>query len=152
MAVSVADKVYALALPIAEQMGYSIWDVEYKKEGSIYILRILIDKEGGISLDDCSDFSHAIDPVLDREDPISTQYYLEVSSAGLTRQLKKSEHFDKTLGAKVEFKLYKAQGGAKLFEGTLLSHTEERIVVEIDGENVEFEKKDIADIHLAVDF
>ncbi len=152
MAASVADRVYALVLPVAEQMGYSIWDVEFKKEGSLHILRIFIDKESGISLDDCADFSHAIDPILDREDPISTQYYLEVSSAGLTRQLRKPEHFDKTLGSKVELKLYKAQNGEKLFEGVLVSHDENSVTVEIDGSATEFEKKDIAEIHLAVDF
>ncbi len=152
MAASVADKVLGLVLPTAEQMGYSIWDVEFKKEGSMHILRVFIDKEGGISLDDCAAFSHAIDPLLDEADPISTQYYLEVSSAGLTRQLNKPEHFDKTLGSLVELKLYKALNGEKLFVGTLKAHSEKSVSVEIDGVLHEFEKKDIADIHLTIDF
>ena len=152
MALSVAQRVEALALPIAQSLGFSLWDVEFKKEGSAHILRILIDKEGGVSLDDCADFSHAIDPVLDKEDPVPTQYYLEVSSAGLTRQLRREEHFAKCIGRDVDVKLYKQQNGKKLITGALLSADADKLCISENGVPTEIERKNIADVHLAVDF
>ena len=85
---SVADVVTALALPIAEELGYSIWDVEYVREGADYYLRITIDNEEGITIDDCEAFSRAIDPILDEADPITDSYHLEVSSPGIERDIK----------------------------------------------------------------
>ena len=83
----VAQRVWDMALPLAQELGLSLWDVQFVKEGADWFLRIFIDKEGGVSIDDCVDMTHAIDPVLDREDPIPQEYLLEVSSPGLERKL-----------------------------------------------------------------
>ena len=84
---SIAETVTALAIPLAEQMGYSIWDVEYVREGADYYLRITIDNEEGITIDDCEAFSRAIDPMLDEADPIADAYHLEISSPGVERDI-----------------------------------------------------------------
>ena len=91
---SIAVVCEKLAQPIADQMNLSIWDVRYEKEGSGWFLRFFIDKEGGVTIDDCENFSRAVDPVLDKEDPIDQSYCLEVSSPGVERELKKPEHFE----------------------------------------------------------
>ena len=97
----VAERVREMAEPLARELGLSIWDVQFLKEGADWFLRIFIDKEDGVGIDDCVDMTHAIDPVLDREDPIPQEYTLEVSSPGINRKLVKPEHFAAFLGAPV---------------------------------------------------
>src|SRR5699024_1978065 len=104
----IIDVVEELALPVADELNYEIVDVEYKKEGARWILRYYIDKDGGVSLDDCQLFSQKVSDILDEKDPISRQYYLEVSSPGLDRPLKKPSDFERFKGRDIELRLYRA--------------------------------------------
>ncbi len=117
---NVASRVWELAEPLARELGLSLWDVQYQKEGSDFFLRILIDREGGVSIDDCVDMTHALSPVLDAEDPISQEYMLEVSSPGYERKLTRPEHFKFFEGEEVRVKLLRpAQDGERELTGTL---------------------------------
>ena len=134
---SVAETVRELAEPIAEEIGCWIWDVEYVKEGARRVLRITIDSEEGITIDDCEKMHRAIDPVLDEADPIEEAYYLEVSSPGVERELRTAEHLYACEGWNVEVKLYAPLNGSKLYRGVLLECGENgdiRIETK-DGEN-----------------
>ena len=115
----VTELVAGLAAPIAEENGCSTWDVEYVREAGQWFLRVYIDKEGGVSIDDCEAVSRPLSDALDQADPIEGSYVLEVSSAGADRPLKKAEHFEKFLGAEVEVRLYRAMEGRKDHVGVL---------------------------------
>ena len=144
---SVAETVRELAEPIAEELGVWVWDVEFVKEGARRILRITIDSEEGITIDDCEKLHRAIDPVLDEADPIEEQYYLEVSSPGIERELKNDMHVCACEGWDVELKLYAPLNGSKLFRGVLLPLAENgNILLDIAGETVEFERSTVAKI------
>lgn len=117
---SIAERVAALAEPLAEEFGYFLWDVEYVKEGGRRILRITIDSEEGIYIEDCEKMHRALDPILDEADPIEEAYYLEVSSPGIERELRTDMHIDACEGWDVEVKLYAPIDGAKMFRGKLL--------------------------------
>lgn len=140
----IEEKTEALLLPVLEQISentYEIVDVEYVKEGSSWYLRIYVDKEGGISIDDCELISRAIEPVLDEKDLIPDAYILEVSSPGLTRALKKERDYKRNIGKPVEVHLYKpveiGKDKVKLFIGDLISYDEEKIVLDIGEEKEE---------------
>ena len=137
-----------LARPIVEQLGCELWDVEYVSEGGQWYLRIYIDKEDGISIDDCEKVSRAMDPILDEKDPISSSYIFEVSSAGLERTLKLPAHFQRFLGENVEVKLYKPLDGAKLYSGTLSAYENGGVTLDIGGKAVTFTKEQIASVRL----
>ena len=137
-----------LARPIVEQLGCELWDVEYVSEGGQWYLRIYIDKEGGISIDDCENVSRAMDPILDEKDPITSSYIFEVSSAGLERTLKLPAHFQRFLGENVEVKLYKPLDGAKLYSGTLSAYENGGVTIEIGGKPMVFTKEQIANVRL----
>ena len=107
MALPVAERVFALIKETVEAQNVSLWDVRFVKEGANWYLRVIIDSENGISIDDCTNVHHAIDPVLDEADPIDKSYYLEVCSPGLERELTREEHFALMQGEKVKLKLYK---------------------------------------------
>ena len=111
--------VWDIAKPIADSLGLTLWDVRFQKEGENWCLRILIDKDGGIQIDDCVDMSHAIEEPLDRLDPIEQSYNLQVSSPGIERDLVRDEHFEKFLGEKIMLKLPRAVDGIKEFHGIL---------------------------------
>lgn len=111
--------VWDIAKPIAESLGLTLWDVRFQKEGANWYLRIFIDKDGGIQIDDCVDMSHAIEEPLDRLDPIEQSYNLQVSSPGIERDLVRDEHFEKFLGEKIMLKLPRAVDGIKEFHGIL---------------------------------
>lgn len=132
---SVADVVTALALPIAEQLGYSVWDVEYVREGADYYLRITIDSEDGITIDDCEAFSRAIDPILDEADPIADSYHLEISSPGVERDIKTPEHIAYCTGEKVQARLFAPLNGSRVHTGVLEGLDEVGCVVLTVGEN-----------------
>ena len=150
---NIASEIEQLVLPIADANGLELVDVEYVKEGGEFFLRVYIDKEGGVSLNECELVTRAINPILDEKDPIKDNYYLEVSSPGLDRPLKKDKDFVKYQGRDVEIKLYKPMNGSKLHEGELVGLTEDKnIKVIIDNEEVEFDKKDVALIRLAIKF
>lgn len=150
---NIATEIEQMVLPITEANDLELVDVEYVKEGGEFFLRVYIDKEGGVSLNECELVTRALNPILDEKDPIKDNYYLEVSSPGLDRPLKKDKDFVKYQGRDVEIKLYKPINGSKLYEGELVGLTEEKnIKIIIDNKEVEFNKKDVALIRLAIKF
>ena len=145
-------KTEELLIPIVQNWGVEIYDVEYVKEGSDYYLRAYIDKPEGVSIIDCENVSRALSDALDREDFIPDAYILEVSSPGLGRTLKKDKHLQKSIGQEVEIRLFKAIDKCKEFSGILESFDENVIVIS-EGETTRtFERSDIALIRLALDF
>lgn len=125
----IAELVTAMAQPIAAELGLSIWDVEYVREGADYYLRITIDSEEGITIEDCERFSRAIDPVLDEEDPIPDSYHLEVSSPGIERELRTPAHIAACTGETVEARLFAPLEGNRVHRGTLIGLDESGAVV-----------------------
>lgn len=123
-----------LAKPIAEELGLEIWDVRFLKEGSQWYLRIFIDKDGGVSIDDCVDFTHAINKPLDEADPIEQAYCLEVSSPGIERELVRDEHFEKSLGKKVMLKTIRPVDGEREFKGVLEAFDGAAVTVKVNEE------------------
>ena len=144
---NVAEKVYDLIKNTVEEQNVTLWDVRFVKEGASWYLRVFIDKEDGISIDDCTNVSHAIDPVIDEADPIDKSYYLEVCSPGLERQLVRDEHFERFIGAEVKVKLYKAYEGSKEIEGKLIKH-DDGVEIETPNGNIYFDKKDFVSVKL----
>ncbi len=143
----------AYLLPLLAQHGFTLWDVEYVKEGSNWYLRAYIDKEGGITVDDCELISRPLSDWLDAEDFIDDSYILEVSSPGLGRPLKKDKDFARSIGAEVEIRLYKAVDKQKEFSGTLTAYDKNTVTVTLaDGREETFERAAIALIRLAFDF
>ena len=141
-----------LAAPIVEAAGCSLWDVEYVKEAGEWFLRIYIDKEGGVSINDCEAVSRPLSDALDEADPIEGSYTLEVSSAGADRVLKKPEHFAQFTGSEVDVKLYRAREGRKELTGVLKGYDNGNVTVELPGGDVTLEKKDVAQVRLHVSF
>lgn len=138
--------------PILEELQLVLVDVEYVKEGPNYYLRIYIDKEGGVTIQDCQVTSRAIEKVLDEKDFIEEAYHLEVSSPGLDRILKKDREFKYFSGRLVEVKLYKAKDGEKHYTGTLVGKTDETLYIDDEGTSLEFAMKDVAVVRLAITF
>lgn len=151
---NIAETVRALAEPIAEQLGYSLWDVEYVKEGARQILRLTIDNEAGITIDDCEKMHRAIDPVLDEADPIEVAYYLEVSSPGVERELRTDEHIRLCVGCEVEIRLFAPIDGSKSYVGYLQGFDENGAVVLEDEEGMQksFARSAIAKIQTLFHF
>lgn len=151
---NIAETVRGLVTPVAEELGYFIWDVEYVREGSQWYLRITIDSEDGIGIEDCEKMHRAIDPILDEADPIEDSYHLEVSSPGIERELKNDMHIEACEGWDVEVKLYAPLDGAKVFRGVLLGLTEDgKIAITDENEKVtEFERSAVAKISTVFDF
>ena len=144
----VTDVVAQLATPVVEQAGCSLWDVEYVKEAGEWFLRVYIDKEGGVSIDDCEAVSRPLSDLLDEADPIEGSYTFEVSSAGADRVLRKPEHFARFQGQEVEVKLYRPRDGRKDFVGMLQSWRDGDVTLDVGGEPITFEKKEIALVRL----
>lgn len=144
----VTDAVAELARPIVERAGCTLWDVEYVKEAGEWFLRVYIDREGGVDLDCCEAVSRPLSDALDEADPIPGSYTFEVSSAGLGRALKRPEHFALCMGRRVDLRLYRQVEGAKERTGILTGY--EDGAVSVDG--VRFEKKDVAQVRLHVEF
>lgn len=145
-------KATEMLTPIVKDKGVEIYDVEYVNEAGEWYLRAYIDKEGGVTIDDCEAVSRAFSDALDADDFIEEAYYLEVSSPGLGRQLKKDSHFAKSIGMEVELKTYKPIEKKKEFSGILKAFDENNITVEIDGKDVSFARTDLALVKLALDF
>lgn len=116
----VPGRIYDLLLPVVKNAGCDIWDIEFVKEGTRRILRITIDSEDGVGIDDCERVHRAVDPVLDEADPIDESYYLEVSSPGIERELTLERHIPACVGEKVEARLFAPQDGRRVFGGTLV--------------------------------
>lgn len=139
--------------PIIKANNFELVDVEYVKEGSNWYLRIYIDKEGGITVDDCEIVSRALSELLDVNEFITDAYILEVSSPGLGRQLKKDKDFTRSIGEEIEIKLYKAINKQKEIIGVLLEYDKDNLIIELeDGKNMEIKRADIALVRLTFDF
>jgi len=137
-----------LARPFAEAAGCSLWDVEYVKEAGTWFLRVYIDKEGGVSIDDCEAVSRPLSDLLDQQDPIEGSYTFEVSSAGADRALKKPEHFEKFQGEEIEVRLYRPREGRKEFIGRLKGYENGTVTLDMDGEEAVFTKQETALVRL----
>ena len=148
----VTDLVVEFSKPIIESHGYSLWDVEYVREGSERYLRIYLDKEGGIDIDDCEKIHRAIDPILDEKDPIAESYHFEVCSAGLERTLKRPENFMQFMNSPILVKLYRPRNGLKELPGILRGYEDGRVTVEAGKETITFEKSEVALVRLRVEF
>ncbi len=141
------DIVRAIAEPVAEQLGLKIWDVRFVKEGSEYYLRISIDKEGGIFIEDCEAMSRAIDPLIDEADPISVGYFLEVSSPGLGRPLTRPEHFAAMMGKQVRVHTIRPIDNERDFVGDLVAY-DGAVTIDCNGVERRFEKGEISAVKL----
>ncbi len=146
----ITDKVTELALPIVEEEGCSLWNVEYVREAGCWYLRIYIDKEGGVGIDDCERISRRLDPLLDEADPIPDSYVFEVGSAGAERELKRPGDFEQFMGHEVEVKTYKPINGSKAFVGELAGYADGTVTVRVGADNMTFEKNQIALVRLHV--
>ena len=142
----IEEKVESLIEPKVQELGYNLYDVEYVKEGKEYYLRVYIDKDTGISLEDCELVSNNINELLDQADYIKEQYFLEVSSPGIERILKKDKHLKDNIGAKVQIKLFKPVNGKKQYEGILKNFNKSNIEIETASATLEIERQNIGQI------
>lgn len=140
------QRTQALAQPIADELGLILWDVRFEKEGADWFLRIIIDSKepGGVSFDQCEALSRRLDPLLDEEDFIEQSYYLEVSSPGLMRPLRRPEHFTATIGMEVEMKLYQPRNGQRQFTALLKDYQDGVMTLEQEEEQFMLPVKDCA--------
>lgn len=141
-----------LARPVVEELGCELWDVEYLKEAGTWYLRIFIDKENGVGIDECEAVSRALDPILDEADPIPESYVFEVGSPGIERELKRPSDFKKYLGSEVEVKMYKPVNGSKSFIGELKDYSDGNITVRVGNSDVCLTNADVAQVRLHVSF
>ncbi len=147
--VNTVARVEEIITPFAQQLGLDIWDVRFQKEGTDWYLRIFIDKDGGVSIDDCVDLTHAITKPLDDADPISQSYMLEVSSPGVERELTKDEHFCKFIGSPIMLRAIRPINNVRDFNGTLVDYQDKKITVKLqDGEELVLDKKETSYVKL----
>ena len=147
------EKTEQLLEPVVSGLGFELVDVEYVKEGGTWYLRAYIDKEGGITVNDCEAVARRMNDLLDEEDYIEESYVFEVSSPGLGRPLKKEKDYIRSMGKDVEIRTYRAVNRQKEFIGALKAYTDDTVTIETeDGEEMTFQKKEIALIRLAFDF
>ena len=147
---AITNKVYELAKPVVEEAGCSLWDVEYIREAGSWYLRVFIDKEGGVSINDCETISRTLDPILDEADPIPDSYIFEVGSAGAERELKRPGDFRQFMGSEVEVRLYQPLKGSKSFIGKLAAYEDGTVTVTVGNEDMSFNKAQIALVKLHV--
>ena len=141
---SIEERVESLIESTINNLGYELYDVEYAKEGKDYFLRIFIDKESGIDLNDCEKVNDGINDLLDQADYIKEQYFLEVSSPGIERVLRKDKHLEANIGSLVEIKLFKPIEKKKEFQGILKEYNNESLVIETEDGDLEISRKDIS--------
>lgn len=142
----ITEKVEALAKPVVEDEGCELWAVEYVREAGSWYLRVLIDKDGGVGIDDCERISRRLDPILDGADPIPDSYVFEVGSAGAERELKRPSDFERYIGSEIEVKLYQPYQGKKSYVGTLEAYVGGDVTVS----SVILKKEQIAQVKLHV--
>ena len=142
----ITEKVEALAKPVVEEEGCELWAVEYVREAGSWYLRVLIDKDGGVGIDDCERISRRLDPILDEADPIPDSYVFEVGSAGAERELKRPSDFERYIGSEIEVKLYQPYQGKKSYVGTLEAYVGGAVTVS----SVLLKKEQIAQVKLHV--
>jgi len=140
----IRETVREAILPTVTELGYRIWDITYAKIGADYHLEITIDKDGGIDIQDCEKVHRAIDPIIDEVDPIEGFYYLEVSSPGAERELRCEDHIIRSIGERVEIKLFSEKHGAKSHVGVLKGYEDGVLTATVLGEELSFDKADIA--------
>ena len=148
----ITEQVAGFALPIVESCGCVLWDVEYVREGSERFLRLYIEKEGGVDINDCEAISRAVDPILDEKDPIKESYHFEVCSAGLERALKRPSDFERFMGSAIMVKLYRPRNGLKEIPCVLRGYEDGKVTVEAGKETITFEKSEVALVRLRVEF
>ena len=148
----VTELVASFAKPVVEAHGCELWDVEYVREGSDYFLRIYLDKEGGVDINDCEAISRALDPILDEKDPIAESYHFEVCSAGLERTLKRPGDFERFMGSNITVKLYRPRNGLKEIPCVLTGYENGAITVTAGKETITFAKSEVALVRLRVEF
>ena len=141
---NIEKRTESLLEPIINELGYEIYDVQYVKEAKDYFLRITIDKEAGINIDDCEKVNRAIDDILDEADIIKESYFLEVSSPGIERVLRKPKHFEKQLGNEIVVKLFKAINKQKEIQGVLTKYSAEELELQVEDEIIKIDLKNIA--------
>ena len=141
---SIEEKVENLILSEVEKLGYELYDVQYTKEGKDYYLRIFIDKENGIDLNDCEKVSEIVNPILDSADYIKEMYFLEVSSPGIERVLRKDKHLEQSIGKEIDIKLFKPIERQKELTGVLNKYDENNIYIQLQKEEIQIERKNIS--------
>ena len=141
---SIRETVLELIEPTVNELGYSVWDITYSKIGADYHLEITIDSPNGINIEDCERVHRAIDPVIDEADPIESFYYLDVSSPGIERELRRDEHIEASVGLKVEAKLFAARDGVKSITGRLMGFEDDTLSIECDGAVCELKRQEIS--------
>ena len=141
---SIESKVEELLKTIIVNLGYDLYDVIYEKEGKDYYLRIVIDKSEGIDINDCETVNNAINDILDEADYIKEQYFLEVSSPGLERLLRKDKHFESQIGNEIKVKLFKPIDKQKELIGTLEEYNKNEVTIKVDDKTIKLNSKDIA--------
>jgi len=150
----VTDSVFQMANSLAEQNGCFVYDVEFKKEGSDYVLRVILDVEddvgASVSIDQCEAVSRALSDLLDEKDPIEQEYMLEVTSPGIDRPLKKESDFERFRGRSIDIGLYKAVNGSKTVTGILTGYEDGVITIETNGKSEEFDVKSTSSVRLSV--
>lgn len=141
---SIEERVENLIKKNVEDLGYELYDVQYAKEGKDYFLRVFIDKQEGIDLEDCEKVSNEVNPLLDEADYIKEMYFLEVSSPGVERIIRKEKHFETALGKEVEVKLFKPIEKQKEFVGVLQNWDENTVCLQINENEIQIERKNIS--------
>ena len=142
---NIEERVETLVKPTIEDLGYQLYDVQYAKEGKDYFLRIFIEKENGtISLEDCEKVNNEIEEMLDTADYIKEQYFLEVSSTGIEKQIRKTKHLQENIGEIIDVKLFKPINNSKEYIGILKKFDDETIYLEADNQIIELERKNIS--------
>ena len=148
----ITEKVRALAEPVVREEGCSLWDVEYVREAGSWYLRVYIDKEGGVGIDDCERISRRLDPILDEADPIPESYVFEVGSAGAERELKRPSDFAQFMGNEVEVKLYKPLDGRKAWVGELVGYEAGDVTLRVGEDERRFTAAQVAQVRLHLSF
>ena len=150
---NIASTAEKIITPCVEELGYRIWDVEFVKEGGEHYLRITIDSDDGITLDDCEKVHRLIDPILDELDPIDCSYHLEVSSPGIERELRKPWHYESAIGEKVEIRLFSPdESGKKSYTGKLIGFENGVAVISTDAGDKSFDISKISKASTVFDF
>lgn len=142
----ITETVESLARPVVEDEGCRLWSVEYLREAGTWYLRVFIDKDGGVGIDDCERISRRLDPILDEADPIPESYVFEVGSAGADRELKRPSDFEQYIGSEVDLKLYQPYEGRKTVTGTLEAYNNGDVTVS----GVTFKKSQTAQVRLHI--
>lgn len=144
---NIEERVESIVKPIIENIGYELYDVQYEKEGKNYYLRIFIDNEKGIDLNDCEKVNDAITDILDEENCIKEQYFLEISSPGIERVLRKDKHLEQNIGKQVKVKLFKKdENGNKEYDGNLKEFDEQNVIINQEENEIKIERKNISQI------